>query len=346
MRSRSMVGWLVGCLTLSSAASAQSPGAEPPPRPFLRKVIQLTDAQLAAIERGEVVTKQLPSPDKPEIAAFGAVKVNGTVAALRERMRDFQTFRKVPGIPEIGRFSTPPRIEDLQGLTIPDDDLDALRKCKPGECDVKVGTAGLGRLVKEVDWKAADANAKATALIKELMTAYAKAYAAGGTDAMGVTVDKSKPKALSEEFKTLLRNSPYLVEYVPAFNQYLEAYPKGSLPDTDDVLFWTKDTFGLKPVVSMYHATIHMPEGTRGLLAAIKTVYASHYFNAALEVMAAVPTPDEAARPGFYLLDLYRTRIDPPTGMLSGVLMGKVKGGIEQGVAMNLKNTKARVEGK
>ena len=93
----------------------------------------------------------------------------------------------------------------------------------------------------------------------------------------------------------------------------------------------------------MTHATIWMPEGpTPRSLVALKTLYASHYFNAALEVMVAVDLPD---RSGFYLLDLYRTRIDPPTGMLAGVLMGKVKSGVEQGVSENLKTAKSRVEG-
>src|SRR4051794_12971815 len=111
---------LAGVLVSTLVAQAQTPAGEPPPRPFLRKVIQLTDAQIAAVEKGEVVTKQLPAAEKAEIAAFGAVKVSGTVAMLRERMRDFQTFRKVPQVPEIGRFSNPPRIEDLQGLTWPE----------------------------------------------------------------------------------------------------------------------------------------------------------------------------------------------------------------------------------
>jgi hypothetical protein len=334
-------------VSLSPAALAQAPATEAPPRPFLRKVIQLNDGQLAAVEKGEVVTKQMPSPDKPEIAAFGVVKIAGMTDTLRERMRDFQSFRKVPQIPEMGRFSDPPRVEDLQGLTWPEADLDALKRCKAGECDVKLGTATLERFQKEVDWKAADAAAKVIALVKEQMVAYVTAYRSGGTDAMGVTVDKSKPKALSTEFKTLLKNSPYLVEYVAEFNQYLETYPKGSLADTTDVLFWAKDTFGLKPVVSVYHATIHRLSGPRpGVLVAIKTLYASHYFNAALEVMAAVPANDSPSGPTFYLLDLYRTRIDPPTGMLGGVLMGKVKGGIEQGVAMNLATAKAKMEGK
>jgi hypothetical protein len=325
------------------AVLAQGAG-EPPPRPFLRKVIQLGDVQLAAIDKGEVITKQLPSPDKPEIAAFGVVRVAGSLATLRQRMQQFQDFRRVPQIVQIGVFSNPPRVEDLQGLTIEDKDLRDIEDCKPGDCSVKGGMAGLARLKNEVDWSAPDAKARASAIIKEQMVAYVKAYMSGGTDSMGVTVDKSQPKALSAEFKTLLRNSPYLPEYVPTFFQYLEAYPKGTLAGATDTIFWTKDTFGLKPVVSIYHSTVYLQEKPRpGLLAAIKTLYASHYFNAALEVMAATPTADGS---GIYVMDLYRTRIDPPTGMLAGALMGKVRSGIEQGVSMNLKNAKAHVERK
>lgn len=327
-------------------SGAEAPVAEEaPPRPFLRKVIGLTDAQLAAIDKGEVVTKQLPSPDKPEIAAFGVVRITGTTATLRQKMRDFGSFRKVPQIPEIGHFSEPARVADLNGLTWPREDLDALRRCRAGKCDVKLGTASLERMRNEIDWNAPDASAKLTALIKDQMVDYVTAYRQGGTDTMAATVDKTQPKVLAEEFRTLLRNSPYLPEYVPAFHQYLEAYPKGTLADTTDTLFWTRDEFGLKPVVSIYHATVHEVDrqGHKGLLVAIKMLYASHFFNAGLELMAAAPTPDGS---GFYLLDLYRTRIDPPTGMLSGVLMGKVRSGVEKGVAMNLTTAKARVEGK
>jgi hypothetical protein len=79
--------WACG-LALLAPAMAQA--QEAPPRPFLRKVIQLDDAQLAAIEKGEVVTKILPTADKPEIAPFGVVRTSGTVGQLlalaRERL--------------------------------------------------------------------------------------------------------------------------------------------------------------------------------------------------------------------------------------------------------------------
>jgi len=48
-----------GLLALAPPAAVKA--QEPPPRPFLRKVIQLDDGQLAAMEKGEVVTKMLPS---------------------------------------------------------------------------------------------------------------------------------------------------------------------------------------------------------------------------------------------------------------------------------------------
>jgi hypothetical protein len=64
------------------------------------------------------------------------------------------------------------------------------------------------------------------------------------------------------------------------------------------------------------------------------------FFNAGLEILAAVPTADGK---GLYLLNLYRTRIDPPTGMLAGVLMGKVRDGIETGVKENLKIARERL---
>ncbi|HET6897278.1 MAG TPA: hypothetical protein VFK70_02980 [Vicinamibacteria bacterium] len=322
-------------LALPPALHAQ----EPPPRPFLRKVIQLDDAQLAAMERGEVVTKMLPSPEKAEIAAFGVVKAAGTMDQLITLARDVQKFRKVPEIPEMGRFSTPARVEDLKGLTHPPADIAALKRCRPGSCDVKLGTKGLA-LVSGIDWSKPDAETRAVAIFNQAIVEYVTAYQKGGTDAMGNVLDKKDEKSRAQEYRTLLANSPYLVEYVKEFNDYLVAYPNGKLAGADDLIYWAKDTFGLKPVVSVYHMTVY--KGPKGVLLASKLLGATHYFNAALEIMAAAPAADGKS---LYLLSLYRTRIDPPTGMLSGMLMGKVRSGVETGVRANLETARKRLAG-
>ena len=325
------------CCLLVVLAPAVAPAQEPPPRPFLRKVVQLDDAQLAAVEKGEVVTKILPTTDKPEIAAFGVVKTAGTVDQLLTLAVDVQKFRQVPQIPEMGYFSSPATLENLKGLDHPPDDINALKKCKPGSCDVKLGTKGL-EAASKIDWKAPDADKRAVAILNQAIVDYVNAYEQGGTDAMGNVLDKKQEKSRAEEYRALLDHSPYLVDYVKEFNDYLAAYPKGKLAGAQDVLYWAKDTFGLKPVVSAYHATFY--KGPRGALIANKLLAASHFFNATLELMAGVPTPDGK---GLYLLSLYRTRLDPPTGVLAGTLMGKVRDGIETGVKENLKTARERL---
>ncbi|HEY5907173.1 MAG TPA: hypothetical protein VIZ31_03970, partial [Vicinamibacteria bacterium] len=174
---------------LAALVPAAAPAQEHPPLPFLRKVIQLDAGQLAAVEKGEVVTKLLPTTEKAEVAAFGIVKAAGTPELLLSLARDPQKFRKVPQIPEMGRFSTPATLEDLKGLNHPPDDIAALKKCKPGSCDVKLGTKGL-LAVSKIDWSAADAEKRAVAVFNQAIVDYVNAYQQGGTDAMGNVLDK------------------------------------------------------------------------------------------------------------------------------------------------------------
>jgi hypothetical protein len=324
---------------LAVPAPAVAGAQDGPNQTFLRKVIQLDDGQLAAVEKGEVVTKQLPTTDKPEVAAFGIVKTSATVDQLLAAARDVLKFRSSPKVPEMGLFSNPAKLTDLKGLSHPPDDIEALKKCKPGSCDVKLGTKGL-EAVSRIDWKAPDATAQASATLNQLLVDYVAAYQQGGTEAMANVVDKKDEKARAEEYRALLAHSPYLVDYEKEFNDYLASYPRGTLAGASDVLYWTKDTYGPKPVVSTYHATFY--KGPRGALIANKLIGASHFYNAGLELMAGVPTADGK---GLYLMSLARMRLDPPTGMLAGTLMGKVKGGVEQGVKESLKTARDRLAG-
>ena len=328
-------------LALTAALVVARPAAaEDAPRPFQRSVIKLDDSQLAALEKGAVVTKQLPTTEKAEVAAFWAVKTAGTPEALLQLARDVQRFRKVPQIPEMGLFSRPPKLDDLRGLTHPPEDIEALKRCKPGSCDVKLGTKGLG-MISKINWSAPDAEKQATGIFNQAIVEFVATYQQGGTDALGDVQDKKAAKQRSQEHRAVLANSPYLATYVKEFNDYLAAYPKGQLAGAEDILYWTKDTFGLKPVVSVYHMLLF--KNDRGALVANRQVAASHYFNAGLELLAGVPTADGK---GLYLLSLYRTRLDPPTGMLAGVLMGKVRGGVETGLGENLKIARERLAAK
>ena len=94
------LSWTLALVAVAASSVARAQAPEPPPRPFLRKVIQLDEAQLAAVEKGEVVTKLLPTTEKAEIAAFGIVRTAGTPQLLLALARDIQKFRQ--GSPDPG----------------------------------------------------------------------------------------------------------------------------------------------------------------------------------------------------------------------------------------------------
>ena len=252
---------------------------------------------------------------------------------MRRLRRDLGVVWHGASILEIGRFSQPPRVEDLARLTLDPSDFEAARECKPGDCDLKLARSAMDRIRREMDWKAADARARATDLMKRMLVEYIAAYQQGGTSEMATYIDKDRPLEVPAEYRKLLAASPYVMEYAPALHQYLENYPKASLPGAEDLFYWWKDKFAPRPTISISHVTTWTNPQRPVTVIASKRIYASHYFQAGLDLLAVVDAPGG----GFYLMELYRARIDPPTGMLSGVLLGKVRGGIEQGVAEGLK---------
>jgi hypothetical protein len=114
--------------------------------------------------------------------------------------------------------------------------------------------------------------------------------------------------------------------------EYVAAYQTGGI-----------DKFGPKPTISVYHLTLWQdPQNPGRTVVCSKRIYASHYFQSGFDLVALVDAP--AGQKGFYLMDLHRVRIDPPTGMLSGVLLGKIRGGIETAVTERVTTAKALAE--
>lgn len=297
---------------------------------FLRDIVKLGEADIGAIDNGQIITRLLPATDKGEVAVFGIVRVSATPDQFEALARDPKRFHAMEGIDQMGVFSDPPVIADVKPLVVPKEDIESLRECKPGSCDVKLTDDALEK-VAAADWSAPDAEARATAAFKEMIVSLADAYDRGGVEALGTIVDKKQPKSRAAEFHRLLENSPYLYKYVPDFHKYIEHYPSGEYKDAVNSLYWTKDSFSPKPVISVCANTVARDEDH--VIVGCRLLAATHFFNAALDICMAVPGEHDS---GLYLVDVYRVRIDPPTGMLAGAAMNRVKSGITQGVEKTL----------
>ena len=256
---------------------------------FLQERIGLSTNEINNVERGEVVAKVLPS-ESQEVAVFGVVLVNAPVDFFLEKFRDIESYKKGTSVPLVEKFSNPPRVEDLNQLEIDKADLAALKSCKIGDCDVKLSAAAIARLRNEINWNSPNATQQVNHLARAALLEYVKQYLAGGNMALSEYNDKKKTLRVADAFNSILKASPYIYDYEPEFYEYLRDYPAKRLDDLEDFIYWSKEKFGLKPVISVTHVSIYRKPGTGRTLIASKQIYASHYFEASLGLTVVVDT--------------------------------------------------------
>jgi hypothetical protein len=86
---------------------------------------------------------------------------------------------------------------------------------------------------------------------------YVNRYLTRGNKALTEYNDKKTPLRFADEFEAILNASPYIFDYEPEFYAYLREYPAKCLDDSEDFIYWLKEKFGLKPVISVTHVRIY-----------------------------------------------------------------------------------------
>jgi hypothetical protein len=194
------------------------------------------------------------------------------------------------------RIGAPPQLDDFNALRLPGEDLDDLRSCRVGDCEIKLGEQVLRRFRSESDWNAPTARDAANALMRQVALEYVTGYLQGGNDQLAVYPDNPRPTFVAQEFREMVDGMPELTTEMPNLRHYLLEYPKVTLPNATSFLYRQETEFGLKPTIRISHLTI--PETPENTVVASKMLYASHYFWTGLEIRALVPEVQEGALAG------------------------------------------------
>lgn len=301
-------------------------------------------ADVRAAHSGRAVVVSLETPVRRELAHVGVVHIAATVDRFIERFRNIERFESGPGVPQIGRFSTPPQIGDFAALKLPAKDIAALRQCRPGACDLNLSKEAIARVRAEVNWSAPTAASDAERLMHQLMLGTLQAYQIGGNAALGRYDHQDQPVIVADEFRALLKSTHRLPIPVPELVGYLDDYPRKRLDKAEDLLYWAVVDFGLKPTVRLNHVVIYPPPGKPSgvsYVIAIRQIYATHYFHTTLEWRFLIEDP---RRQGFYLLSITRSRNDGTTGFTGSILRPIINRRSRNGVRGYLEYLKLQVE--
>ena len=311
---------------------------------LLRTHLTLTPSELSVVERGRAVAKSLRAGDRREIAAGGAVRVGVPARFFLQKFVDIVSFKQSPIVRQIGKFSETPRRDDLAGLTFDPGDLDEIRSCRVGDCDIQLSAEQIRRIQGAVDWSRPDAPAQANRVLRDMLFDYVELYQRAGNQALLEYADDDAPLRVNDELRLLVAHSRSVLSGLPEFGELLSA-SSSQLQPANEFLYWSKEQFGLKPVVSITHVIVYLPgrPDVPDIVIASKQIYASRYLAASLALTFGVePSP---GTPAFYMAYVNRTRprAFPPVigGLVRRVAQGQTRDGLEE----QLQLAKARLEG-
>lgn len=296
--------------------------------------LRFTEDESKKAARGEVVAKILGTREKREVAIVGVSRIEANTECFLARFQDIETFKRNPAVLRIGKLDRPIGIDDLERLTLDENDISSLQDCHPGDCSVKLPAGTIEQLRQEVNWSSSGHAAHAQAVFRDRLFDYLQRYHSEGNTALIEYRDKSKSKPvhMADEFRSLLEAKPSLAVLIPAFYEHLADYPGAALSGVEEFLYWLIENFGFKPVTSVTHVMIFRQSGHAVI--ASKQIYASHYFDASLGLTFVLDDPDSPRT--MYLAYLNRSWIDLLGGFFGGLRRLVLRGRLMDGFKKNL----------
>lgn len=299
-----------------------SASAVPDPFAFFDPPVVVGADERDRLDRGEAVAWTLPAASRT-LALFGAIRVAVDGDRLSDWARNIAALKRSAFVLEIGQFSNPPRLEDLDGLTFDADDLRDLRRCRPGDCAFQLADDEIASLQQSVFGRSAQWRLAALHdAFRGLLLRRAQDYLAGGRKGPA-------PPA-------------FLFANWPSLAVYLEQYPRAPGPDVETFLYWSKERLGGRPVISVTHVTVargRRPEQPDALIVG-RQVCALRYLQGAWTFTAIV---DSGAH-DVYLAYMNQSEVSALGGFFGGLVRFIVERRVRSEATEVLQGLRRRLE--
>src|SRR5574341_779047 len=228
------------------SAKAETESGIPPQKlfQFLKEDMKFSEEDLSTIKQGKLITKLIDADTKDEVSYLSITRIDIPKAFfLKHYGKDINPIETF-SVLEMGRFGSPPKLTEIQDLQLDSKDIQALKDCKVGKCDMKISSKMMGSFSNEMDWSQPDYEERASKLFQQMLFAYIQGYLSGGNAALIEYDDQRQPIRLSEEFDGILEESPNMFKYSPEFYKYLETFRDGKRSGVTNYIYWAKEDIG------------------------------------------------------------------------------------------------------
>src|SRR4029453_1523811 len=177
------------------------------------------------------------------------VWIDAPIDRYLSAVRDIEQFEKGDAFRVTKKVGTPPRLDDFAQMTIPADDVQDLRWCKVGQCELQLAKSAIQRMRHEIEWSRSDAGEQVNRLARRMALEYVTGYLKGGNEELALYRDSERPTFVAQEFASMIERLPVLGGFIPQVRRYLLEFPRATLPDSESFVYWQDGAFGLKPTI-------------------------------------------------------------------------------------------------
>jgi hypothetical protein len=312
------------------------------PFAFLAPAVVVSGVDRARLDRDEVLVRTLAGGDG-QVAVFVATRLNARPDALVAWTRAIAELKRSRFVLAVGRFSDPPTVADLAGLTLDPRDLDEMRGCRPGACGLKLSAQEIASLKAAISTAGARWRDAAHAEFRRLLVERVQRYRAGGLGSLPSPADRGGQPGPAATMAAIVKRSPYL-ERLPNVLTWLQEYPAANA-SVESFFYWAKEDYGEgKPVISVTHVGISRPDSDRQLPSVLVTgtqIVATHYFEGSLGLTMVLQDPATDVR---YLAYVNRSQLDLLRGLFGGLVRRVLKGRLERQAQQVVRGLRARLE--
>ena len=291
------------------------------PLALFHPTVVLDEGERRALDHGEAIARAVSAPSR-HIGVFAAVRVSVDGARVARWLDDIAAFKRSDAVSELGRFSSPPRLEDLAALTLAPEDLKTLRECTPGKCSMLFSPEEIERLREPFGRSRPWQDEDLIRVLRDILLTRAHTYLAAGRTGDPVPV--------------------FLEQQWPELAYAVESYPAQRVPGATSFLYWEKVRLGGKPTVTITHVTVVREAAPAGfeVLAISRHVFSTRYISDGWSVLALLPPG--AAQP--YFAYLYQARVDRLGGLFGRLLRRVVEREIKARAGDTLLGLRNRLE--
>jgi hypothetical protein len=305
--------------------------------------VRLSKAELRELYRGEITVKVLDSDAPSDLVVFAGSRINVTPQRFVDAIRHSARLWEGSKIPKTGTFHVPVRTADVTDMRLPAEDLDALRRCRPGDCDVKLSAEEIARLRVAVEGSPGDWRSAAQTEFRLLILDRIHTYRRAGLSGLALVHDQEPPIDPYTAFTNLLSRAQFENESVLRLAEYLARYPRLPVPrEAEDHLYWLETVHPPKPTIQASHIVIDRGTDEQSVEVAVvsRQVFATHYINASLSVTLLV----KAHTGERFMLYVNRSSADGLGGLFSGVKRYFVQRRVRRGARDAFEHLKQRIE--